>query len=356
MATVYGQLGSLTELFYKFNQYGINSITSLEDILLFKNNFNGAPTKILQNKRTELSDNIFELNKQLVQCSTDYRERLNERDTLLKNEIYKIDEWLKEYDINSKQWHYKIINFYKHLNLKKRLNVLKYRFEEELKRPLIDDINHINSIKNEIEYKRINAGKLINEMSEAEIKKLNLINSIIEENKTYLCGAIGENNAQKELQKLPNTYAIINNFRYEFDRPLYYKKNSDYIYSIQIDHIVVGPTGIFIIETKNWSQSSVNNLDLFSPVKQLQRSSYAIFLLLNKLVNTLELDSFNSRWGAQKISPKNIILMMNHKPNQEFQYVRILTLPEVNRYIICGEKIFSKEQVNQLVDLLSSNK
>lgn len=352
MATIYGKLGSLTELFYKLNRYGIDSITSLEDILLFKNNFNNAPTKILQSKRAELLDNIFELNKQLIQYSTDYKNKLDVRETQLKNEIYEIGMWLREYDIKSKQWHYKILNFYKHLKLKKRVNILKYRFEEELRRLLIGDINRITAIKNEIEYKKTNTDKLVHEMSESEIKKLNLINSIIEENKTILCGAIGENNAQKELQKLPSTYAIINDFRREFDRPLYYKKNDDYIYSVQIDHIVVGPTGVFIIETKNWSQNSVNNLDLFSPVKQLHRSSYAIFLLLNKLVNTSELDSFNNHWGAQKISPKNIILMMNHKPSQEFQYVRVLTLPEVNRYILTGERVFSNEQVNQLVNLL----
>ena len=37
------------------------------------------------------------------------------------------------------------------------------------------------------------------------------------------------------------------------------------IKSIQIDHILVTNSGIFLIETKNWSEKSLNNPSLRSP-------------------------------------------------------------------------------------------
>ena len=43
---------------------------------------------------------------------------------------------------------------------------------------------------------------------------------------------------------------------------------------------------------------------------------------------------------------------MNHKPNREYQYVKLCLLSEVNSYIKYGQKIFSEQQVNQLTDFL----
>ena len=101
------------------------------------------------------------------------------------------------------------------------------------------------------------------------------------------------------------------------------------------------------------SQDSINNIDLFSPVKQLLRSSFAIFVILNDAIKYGGLSLFTQHWGAQKISPRNIILMIHNKPHQDFQYVNILTLPEIRNHITFGENKFSVDQVDQLVRFFS---
>ena len=53
------------------------------------------------------------------------------------------------------------------------------------------------------------------------------------------------------------------------------------IFSVQIDHLLICQSGVFLLETKNWSKRSIKNLDLRSPVEQILRTSYALFVLLN---------------------------------------------------------------------------
>ena len=61
---------------------------------------------------------------------------------------------------------------------------------------------------------------------------------------------------------------------------------------------------------------------------------------------------FSGNWGDRKISPRNIILLMNHKPREEYQHVKILTLQEIVRYISYGSPIFSETEVAALTDYI----
>ncbi len=112
----------------------------------------------------------------------------------------------------------------------------------------------------------------------------------------------------RELSNLPDTYIVINDYKLEFSRPMYDRNNDDRIYSIQIDHVVVGPTGLYLVETKNWSRDSMENPELFSPIKQFKRSNFAIFVLLNQAVGRGDIDNFSNHWGDRRMSPKNILL------------------------------------------------
>ena len=59
---------------------------------------------------------------------------------------------------------------------------------------------------------------------------------------TRIKGAIGERRTRKILERLPETYKVINNLLLQADRGM-----------SQIDHIVLSPHGIFVIETKNYA-------------------------------------------------------------------------------------------------------
>ncbi|MCM1988048.1 nuclease-related domain-containing protein [Methanococcoides seepicolus] len=51
-----------------------------------------------------------------------------------------------------------------------------------------------------------------------------------------------------------------------------------------MDHLVVDPTGVFVIETKNWSNrytQYVFNDGSYTPYDQIQRSGYLVYRYLN---------------------------------------------------------------------------
>ena len=57
---------------------------------------------------------------------------------------------------------------------------------------------------------------------------------------SFIKGAEGEEKIARQLSFLPAPYTVFNDFQFSDSSPSY-------------DHIVVGPAGLFVIETKNWS-------------------------------------------------------------------------------------------------------
>lgn len=355
MAKVYGQIGSLSQLVDEFNKRGISSINSLEDVDFFKKNYNHAAEQIKNKNREELQKNIDILKADYESRVSDYEIKLKEVENNLLLEKDDIEAYLKKYTDNPPHFFNNFIEWYKFNKLSKRILILKNNFEAEKKKPLKSLIISIENLKREVKDKETNFEELIDDMSRDEIEELNKINSIIEENKYLIYGVDGEQSAVKVLQELPDSYSIINNFRKDFYRPIYSRQTDDYIRSIQIDHIVIGPTGIFIIETKNWSLRSVKNPDYFSPVKQLKRLNLGLFVILNNVIENGVFSSFKLNWGDKKLSLRNIILMVNNKPSEEYQFVKILSLSEVNRYIVNCQSVYTVEQVNDLVEYLSDD-
>ena len=207
-------------------------------------------------------------------------------------------------------------------------------------------------LKNDIDDKKNNSDKWVEQYASNEIQRQEMILAVFKENRHLFYGAEGEERVLMELLKLPDTYTIISDYCLNFVSPIYDRRNDDRIYSIQIDHIVFGPTGIYLIETKNWSKSSTENIDLLSPVKQLQRHNFAMFVLLNQGVKEGRMEHFSNHWGDKKISPKNIVCMVSHRPQQEFQYVKILSLGEMVRHTSYGKQVYNECEVESLSDYL----
>jgi len=161
---------------------------------------------------------------------------------------------------------------------------------------------------------------------------------------------LGEQKVAKVLETLSNEYFLINDFVVSFSPAIYNRQENDYIQSIQIDHILVGPSGIFIIETKNWSEQSLKNLSLRSPVEQIKRTSFALFYLLNNEISQYHIRLEQHHWGDKKIPIKNLIVFTNTKPNEEFQYVKVLTTNELLSYVNYFKPIFSYDETKKIAD------
>jgi hypothetical protein len=160
-----------------------------------------------------------------------------------------------------------------------------------------------------------------------------------------IAGAIGENAVVGELQKLSDKNYLINDFSLTFKPPIFNKLTNDRIYSIQIDHLLICQAGIFILETKNWSTHSIENIDLRSPIEQIKRASFALFVFLNSDNNQ---GLVSDHWGNKKIPIKNVIVMTNKAPKNDFQHVKVLTLDKLNGYIKYFDEVFDQAETESI--------
>jgi hypothetical protein len=151
---------------------------------------------------------------------------------------------------------------------------------------------------------------------------------------------------------MSDEYFLINDFSVYLSPAIYKRQENDCIKSIQIDHLLVAPSGIFLIETKNWSKKSLENLSLRSPVQQIKRTSFVLFKLLNNEMSNSHLRLDKHHWGDKNISIKNLIVLTNTKPKEEFQYVKILTLNELLGYINYFKPIFSSIETQRIAEFL----
>ena len=108
--------------------------------------------------------------------------------------------------------------------------------------------------------------------------------------KIVYSGLKGEKNTTKLLGTLPDSYTVLSDIKVEVEGK-----------SSQIDHIVVGPTGVYVIETKNMNGSIVGNesdhqlvqhkigrrggeysKSFYNPVKQVGTHVYRVSAYLKK--------------------------------------------------------------------------
>lgn len=157
----------------------------------------------------------------------------------------------------------------------------------------------------------------------------------IRESPTYK-GAIAELEMIDFLKKLPNNYFVFNDVLLHSYN--HYFHNGKLLKSSQIDHLVVSPAGVFIIEVKFWNKKFIETNDYFSPYEQVERASKLCWLLLK--------DDF------EQVKTRSIIAYKDSIPHNESSYVKTLKIPYVNQYITDGyfQSIFTDAQLYALVN------
>jgi hypothetical protein len=348
---IHRQVGSLTTLLDELKDRGINRFNSFEDIVYFKNNHKREVEEHIESERQKLSDEISCSVSSVKQQQSEFENLVEERRNLLSEELLKIDSYSVEDDID-KSFFKRVLNQFLKRYYAYRKNRLTNHFDEELYKPFKSIQLSISKLNDFIQSSQTDFDKIIEKRTKEFIIEVNRTLDFLNEFNPLFIGVIGELSAVQELSGLPVSYHVINDFKMFFNPPVYYKLENDRISSIQADHIVVGPTGVYLVETKNWSRESVKNMDLFSPVKQLKRTGFALFVYLNNLIQNGTLYEFNSGWGDYKLSLKNVLLMINSSTNEQFQFVKIVTISEINRYITKQPVVMNEKQVSGLVNIL----
>ena len=95
-----------------------------------------------------------------------------------------------------------------------------------------------------------------------------------------LAGAEAELATIDRLRTLPSSVIVFNDVRLKASRHIRF--NGIALLSAQIDHVVLTPAGVFVIETKRWSQRFVESGNFYNPFEQVSRANYLCYDLLRR--------------------------------------------------------------------------
>jgi len=335
------------------HQHNITEFNSLNEVIAFQKGYTASRQNIILNSEVAIENeknNIISENLQL-------KNSIELTKASVKKELLEQIEHLKTRlqilsSLNPQNTWRKVTNYFRIVFLKKKIR----SFELALPSEILQSVSQlmITYQKNENRYNYITSrfqNAVIDNCS-AALKTLERKKALIDEVNNSIYGAIGEHKVVKVLETLSDEYVLINDFCLSFNPPIYNRNENDHIKSIQVDHLLIAPSGVFLIETKNWSEQSLNSLSLRSPISQLKRTSFALFIVLNKKIEGLSLSQHH--WGKKKITLKNLLVLINQKPPEEFQYVKVLTLNQLLHYIKYFPPIFTRRETERLANELIS--
>jgi Nuclease-related domain len=121
-------------------------------------------------------------------------------------------------------------------------------------------------------------------------------------NSAELAGAEAELAVIDHLRTLPSSTVVFNDIRLKAAR--YIRFNGKALISAQIDHVVLTPAGVFIIETKRWSHRFVESGDFHNPFDQVSRANYLCYDLLRKRFGKTRVRSIIACGGSLPDAPR----------------------------------------------------
>jgi len=165
----------------------------------------------------------------------------------------------------------------------------------------------------------------------------------LQENESFLVGAQGEECVIRELSQLPDEFHVINDVNLRFDRAIHWKKHHEYIKTCQIDHIVAGPTGIFLLETKNWKRSDIG-IKSDKLVHQVERANHALWFYTQGLYRKNE-----------RLSVNKVVISLKGSGSGRYlsKYIPIITPGQVCEYIRNRQPVLSQDEVNRFVNIFT---
>ncbi len=187
----------------------------------------------------------------------------------------RIDVIEKEQDeVNARGFFYKLFHLLELFKLSSENKKMKLK----LRKIILEKDNKLKELDSFFDRERLEANQRRDDVIynlKKEIdgtkRRVTAIEETLKSNDYY--GAVAELEIIDFLKKLPENYYVISDVSIRFNKMLY----GEYIHSVQIDHVVVGPSGIFIIEVKNWSSQFISEGNFPDPYKQVKKiATYAI--------------------------------------------------------------------------------
>ena len=353
MCKVHNSVGCLTTVKSHLQRHNINDFNSLNEVLNFQKSFSALRQQIISNheqlieqEKTALVADISQLDSSIKKDRT-YFENYFLKD--IEDIKQKLNSLSTSGNLNFIQ---RIVNYVKQWSYKRKIQNLEFNLDSKVNDSVRELVQQHQDKTNRYYYITSNFKDAVNESCLNQVTELENKQRVIDEVKNSIYGALGEHKVVKELENLSDENILINDFALTFHPAIYNRQENDYIKSIQIDHLLVTPSGIFLIETKNWSEKSLSILDLRSPVQQVKRTSFALFKLLIGDIANDRVKLNQHHWGDRKIPIRNLIVLTNSKPNEEFQHVKILTVSELLGYVRYFKPIFTSVETQAISSYL----
>ena len=353
MCTTYNKIGSLTTLKLHLEQSNIHDFKSLKEVIDFQKSYTILRQQLISHHENLIEQEKNMLNIDLPNLNTVIEIQRQQSVHKLTNEIDALQQQLNISITNSStNFFQKLVSGLRHLNYKRKIKRKENNFEIEVKMSISKFVEDYQFKSNRYQFITSAFNEAVKQSVQHPLSEIERKKATIDGLKSFIYGALGEQKVVKTLETLSDEYFLINDFAVSFSPAIYNRQENDYIKSVQIDHILVGPSGIFLIETKNWSEKSLENLSLRSPVDQIKRTSFVLFYLLNNKMSNYYLRLNRHHWGDKKIPIKNLIVLTNKKPQEEFQYVKILTINELLGYVNYFKPIFSDTETKRIADMI----
>jgi len=346
MAVVYNEIGSLRVIQRELMKHQMDEFTSLQDMLHFAKHIHHHQARIIQEHTWQLKNELSVLegqyNHAIALLKTNqqlYQDQLDQVMALVLDKLKALPpthgrwlptlyDFLLNFTYSMQMWWAEGKHAFQQWVLNKRHS---HQWRE---------------VQRRIFTLQLDFDTAVSKSSAQERARLQEKKQLIEQLKPTIYGAIGEHQVAQQLTLLPDHCSVINDCQLHFDKALRYE--GGYIKHVQMDHVCITAAGIFIIETKNWSQQSLENRQLRSPVQQIQRARYATQMALRQFSRRW----MEHHWGKRKIPIRNLIVFTRQKPIERFEYVTLLTLSELNTYIQRFPACLHASEVERIAEYL----
>ena len=196
--------------------------------------------------------------------------------------------------------------------------------------------NDITTLETAIKNKRDHKDSIIEDGCSSIKKDVELLKKTI--SSPELAGAEAELEIIEQLKKLPDNYYVVSGITLILDKAK--RLDGQWLKSAQIDHLVIAPAGVFVIEAKNWSKEFSEHGSYFDPYQQVKRASHVCYMILKD--------------PASKLKTKSMIVHKGAIPEKpEGSYTKVLRIEEMNNYILWHkESILSDAEIKEAISLL----
>ena len=353
MCKVHNSVGCLTKIKTHLKLHSINDFNSLNEVINFQKNFSTLRRQIISNHEQLIENEKITLAAEILQLKNAIKTGKAHFESSFLSEIEEVKQMLISLSPSTGlNFIKRFVNYTNRSAYKKKLQDLELNLNYKVDYAVRELVIQHQNKTNRYNYINLHFSNAVNESCLTMINELEYKQRIIDEVKNSIYGALGEHKVVKELETLSDENVLINDFTLSFYPAIYNRQENDYIKSIQIDHLLVTPSGLFLIETKNWSEKSLASLDLRSPVQQVKRTNFALFKTLTEDISSGRVKLLQHHWGDRKIPIRNLIVLTNSKPNEEFQYVKVLMVNELVSYVRYFKPMFTSTETQAVSSYL----